>query len=652
MTVATSVAPTGGALARRSRWLRRFAVVLLAAAPGMAGAQGYNPRPQEGAAAAQEANAVQDARPDASPPDAAQLPPTPLTNLPGRQRRSLNGAWQALIDPHADGIGEWKAVWKDRVASGKTEFIEYGFDDADTLQVPGDFNTQRPELLYLEGSVWYRKAFEYDAEAARRAGRRLFVHFGGANYRTDVFLDGQRVGSHEGGFTPFAFELTDLVKQGGNRLLVHVNNERRKDGIPGQGYDWFNYGGLTRDVDLVETPATYIHDYFIQLAPDSLRRVHGWVKLAGSEPAQPVRVRIPELDVDVRAQADASGLSRIAFEAALEPWSPANPKLYRVQVTSPQETLEEDIGFRSIAVRGDEILLNGEPLFLRGVALHEEIDSRRAHSPEDARRLLQHVRDLGANFARLTHYPYNEHVVRLADRLGVLLWQELPVYQHIDFAAPGMQGKLARMLAEMVGRDRNRAAVAFWGISNETYPGAERDAALSALAQRARALDATRPVAAALFPPGIDERHRVTVGDPLVAAVDVVGVNEYFGWYVPWPVEPERVTWEPLGKPLIVSEFGAEARFGNHGAFDVASAWNEEFQAEFYRKQLRMLERIPFLRGTAPWVLMDFRSPVRMHPFQAGYNRKGLLSERGERKLAWSVIRDYYIRDDHREVEP
>ena len=630
--------------------LQKFAAALLCCMPLLANAQGYNPRPQDRATTATPTERAADAT------------STPLTNIPARKRRSLNGPWQALIDPYADGIGQWKAVWKDRTASGKTQFIEYGFDDANTLQVPGDFNSQRPELMYLEGSVWYRKTLDYDIEDARRDGRRVFVHFGGANYHTDVFLNGEKLGSHDGGFTPFQFELTDRLKQGANRLLVHVNNERRKDGIPAQGYDWFNYGGLTRDVDLVETPATYIHDYFIQLAPAGAhlgatgisgktrprpdaplqQRVEGWVKLAGSAPQQEVRVRIPELDVDVRAQADADGLARIAFEAPFALWSPAQPKLYGVQVSTADETLEEDIGFRNIAVRGDEILLNGEPVFLRGVNVHEEIDGRRAHSPDDARRLLQHARDLGANFVRLAHYPHNEHLVRLADRMGLLLWQEIPVYQGIDFADPAMRAKLDAMLGEMIARDRNRAAVALWGIANETSPGAERNAALSASAQRARELDPTRLVTAAFYGPGIDDQHRVTVSDPLVAALDVVGINEYFGWYVPWPVEPEAVTWTPFGKPLVVSEFGAEARHGNRGADDVASEWNEEFQREFYRKQLRMLDKIPFLRGTAPWVLMDFRSPVRMHPFQAGYNRKGLLSERGERKLAWGVIRDFY----------
>ena len=612
--------------------LRRLAVALLACsplacAPLLANAQGYTPRPQE---------RVSDAP---VPTPIAEPASTPLTNLPGRQRRSLNGKWQALVDGYADGIGDWKAVWKDRTATGKTQFFEYGFDDSVTLEVPGDFNTQRPELTWLEGSVWYRKAFQY--AAADSDGRRLFVHFGAANYRTDVFLNGEKLGSHEGGFTPFQFELTGRLKAGENRLLVHVNNERRKDGVPAQGFDWFNYGGLTRDVDLVETPATYIQDYSLQLAPDSLRRVDGWVQLAGTAPRQPVRVRIPELGVDVRAQAGADGRAPLRFEAPFALWSPAKPKLYRVEISTPQESMQEDIGFRNIAVRGDALLLNGEPLFLRGVNFHEEIDGRRAHSEADAQRMLEQAKQLGANFVRLAHYPHSEHLVRLADRMGLLLWQEIPVYQGIDFAAAGMQDKLEAMLAEMIGRDRNRAAVIVWGIANETSPGPARNAALSTLAQQARRLDPTRLVSAAFYGPGFNS-GTLTVADPLVASLDVVGINEYFGWYTPWPVEPEQAVWKPFGKPLLITEFGAEARYGHHGAADVASAWNEEFQAEFYRKQLRMLARIPFLRGTAPWVMMDFRSPVRMHPFQSGYNRKGLLSERGERKLAWQVIHDYY----------
>lgn len=609
----------------------------LACAPALALANAQDPA--MGAKGARAANSAA----------VADAVPTAMTNLPGRQRRSLDGAWQVLVDPYATGIGDWKAVWKDRVATGKDDFFEYSFDDGEMLGVPGDWNTQRPQLMWLEGSVWYRKAFDFDLAAAKREGKRTFVHFGGANYHADVFLNGKKLGSHEGGFTPFQFELTDALRQGENRLLVHVNNERRPDGLPAKGFDWFNYGGLTRDVDLVETPGTYIRDYSIQLLPGSQRRVDGWVKLDGEMAArQPVDVRIPELGVAVRAVTDGAGRARVSFESRFALWSPQQPKLYRVQVSTAQDSMEEDIGFRSLAVRGDEILLNGSPVFLRGVNLHEEIDSRRAHSEEDARRLLEHARQLGANFVRLVHYPHNERIVRLADRMGLLLWEEIPVYQGIDFSTPGMQAKLDAALTEMIGRDRNRAAVALWSIANETAPGAQRDTALTVLAKRGRQLDPGRLITAALYGPKFSG-NTLTVNDPLMASLDVVGVNEYFGWYTPWHVAPEQAAWTPLGKPLLISEFGAESRHGHHGPDDVASAWNEEFQAEFYRKQLRMIERIPFVRGVAPWVLMDYRSPARLNRFQGGYNRKGLLSEHGERKLAWQVIRDYYAEIQHRE---
>jgi len=616
------------------RWFA--ALILLACAPAPA-------RAQEHAARAERARGATRAA------VADPVSPT-MTNLPGRQRRSLDGPWQALVDPYASGMSDWKAVWKDRTATGRNDFLEYGFDESETLDVPGDWNTQRPQLMWLEGSVWYRKSFAFDLTAAKRAGKRTFVYFGAANYRADVFLNGKKLGSHEGGFTPFQFELTDLLQQGENRLLVHVNNERRADGLPAKGFDWFNYGGLTRDVDLIETPGTYIRDYFIQLSPGSQQRVDGWVKLDGTVARQPVRVRIAELGIDVRTRTDDEGCARVRFESRFTLWSPPQPKLYRVQISTAQDRVEEDIGFRSLAVRGDEILLNGAPVFLRGVNLHEEIQSRRAYSEEDAKRLLEFAEQLGANFVRLVHYPHNEHLVRLADRMGLLLWEESPVYQGVDFSAGGMQAKLDAALTEMIGRDRNRAAVALWSIANETTPGAQRDAALAALAKRGRQMDPSRLIAAALYGPTFSG-NTLTVNDPLMASLDVVGVNEYFGWYTPWPVAPEQVVWTPLGKPLLISEFGAESRYGRHGADDVASAWDEEFQAEFYRKQLRMIDRIPFVRGVAPWVLMDYRSPARLNPLQGGYNRKGLLSEHGERKLAWQVINDYYDEIKHRKNE-
>lgn len=567
--------------------------------------------------------------------------PTPIANLAARATRSLDGTWQAMVDAYGAGMGDWKAAWRDRTPERPDEFLEYGFDDSVTLQVPGDFNTQHPQLHWLEGSVWYRKRFDFDVERLRREQRRVFVHFGAANYRADVFLNGEPVGSHEGGFTPFHFELTDKLRQGGNRLLVHVDNRRRRDGVPAMGFDWFNYGGLTRSVHLVELPARHVRDYHLQLAPGDRQQVRGWVQVAPAQAGVAVRVELPQIGMAVDARTDNDGRAAIAFRAPLDLWSPQRPMLYRVRVSAAGDVVEDEIGFRSIAVQGERILLNGEPVYLRGVNLHEEIDGRRATSEDDYRRLLQQVRALGANFVRTGHYPFGEAFARLADRMGILLWSEIPVYQGIDFDDPATQATMRRMLAEMIGRDRNRAAVVMWGIANETAPGPARDATLTALATQAREEDPTRLVAAAFYGPGF-HGARLEMHDPLFPALDVIGANIYYGWYTPWAVEPEQVEWVPPGKPLLISEFGAEARHGHRGDTGRASDWNEEYQAAFYRKQFRMIRRLGFVQGTLPWVLADFRSPVRMHPYQAGYNRKGLLSDDGERKLAWDVVADFY----------
>lgn len=567
--------------------------------------------------------------------------PTPIANIAGRRTIPLDGTWQAMVDAYGSGIGEWKAAWRDRTPERPDEFYEYGFDDAFTLQVPGDFNAQHAELHWLEGSVWYRKRFDFDVERLRRQGRRLFVHFGAANYRADVFLNGEPVGSHEGGFTPFQFELTDKLKQGENRLLVHVDNRRRRDAVPSLGFDWFNYGGLTRSVHLVELPTRHVRDYQLQLRPNDPQQVSGWVQIAPAQAGLPVQVELPELGLSVAARTDADGRAAIVFRAPLELWSPERPKLYRVRISGGDDAVEDDIGFRSIAVQGERILLNGEPIYLRGINLHEEIDGRRAASADDYRRLLEQVQALGANFARTGHYPFGEEFMRLADRMGVLLWTEIPVYQGIDFDDAGAQDRMRRMLAEMIGRDRNRAAVVMWGIANETGSGPARDAVLTALAAQARAQDPTRLIAAAFYGPGF-HGARLEMHDSLFAALDVIGANIYYGWYTPWAVEPEQVEWVPPGKPLLISEFGAEARYGHRGAGERASDWDEAYQAGFYRKQFRMIRRLPFVQGVLPWLLADFRSPVRMHPYQGGYNRKGLLSEHGERKLAWDVVADFY----------
>jgi beta-glucuronidase len=341
---------------------------------------------------------------------------------------------------------------------------------------------------------------------------------------------------------------------------------------------------------------------------------------------------------------DENGQASFRFQARIEPWSPEHPKLYEVAITTETDSVREAIGFRAIETRGGEILLNGEPIFLRGVSIHEEAPFRtgRAFSPEEARTLLGWVKELGGNFARLAHYPHNEHMAREADRMGILLWSEVPVYWTILWDHPPTFENARRQIEENIARDKNRASIILWSVANETPVSEARTSFLVRLIERVRELDPTRLVTAALERRYLEDGVTQMIDDPLGAHLDVVGCNEYVGWYDGLPEKCARVSWKTIyDKPLVMSELGGGALAGLHG--DALTRWSEEYQESLYEHQVAMLERIPFLRGVSPWILMDFRSPRRPLPvIQDYWNRKGLVSERGVKKKAFHVLRRYY----------
>jgi beta-glucuronidase len=570
---------------------------------------------------------------------AAITPSNLITNIPARSTTSLNGAWHVIVDPFENGRERFS---RDAKPKDKSDLVEYSFDLSPVLNVPGDWNTQREALMFYEGPVWYRREFSYH----KREGTRVFVYFGAANYRTAVYLNGEKLGEHEGGFTPFNFEVTSSVREGGNFLIVEVNNTRRLDGVPGMRFDWWSYGGITRDVMLVEVPAVFIQDYSLQKERGSQSEISGWVQLSGSRSSREITLEIPEAGIHKTFSADGTGRATFMFRAKLELWSPEDPKLYDVVLKSGDDTVHDQIGFRTIEVQGAKILLNGKPIFLRGISMHEEAPFRdgRAFSVEDAQTLLGWVKELGCNFVRFAHYPHNENEIRLADRMGLLVWSEIPVYWDIDWSNPVTLANAQTQLRDMIARDHNRAAVVLWSLSNETPVKAERLTFLKQLAQDARELDSTRLITSALNHTdntGADER---TLSDPLGEVLDVLGLNEYLGWYGGRPEDADKLQWKlTWNKPLIVSEFGGGAPYGRHG--DADERWTEEYQENLYQHQLGMMERMPNLAGMSPWVLMDFRSPLRMLPgVQDYHNRKGLISNRGQRKLAFYTLQKFYAK--------
>jgi beta-glucuronidase len=390
-------------------------------------------------------------------------------------------------------------------------------------------------------------------------------------------------------------------------------------------------------------PKTFVDDFDVHLRPGSRDALEGYVHVEDAPEGTPVSIRVPEASLSATAKTDADGRASFRIPVNnLTLWSPETPKLYKVAIETGSDRLTDDIGFRDIRVSGTEILLNGKPVFLRGANAHAEAPYRtgRVDSDKDVDAIFGFLKDLNANFVRLCHYPHDERMERKADREGIMVWSEIPIWQHISYDKPSVYAKADEMLQEMIRRDRDKASVILWSVANETPDNATRTAFLTNLVAEAHKLDSTRPVTAALLQPQSPGDTKILT-DPFAQALDVVGVNNYVGWYTYTPPQADNIKFELPQKPIIASEFGAEAKAGNHGPKD--QRWTEEFQLDFYRHNFVMLSHIPQIRGFAPWVLMDFRSPTRNIPLlQDGYNRKGLISEDGKKKEAFTFIQKIY----------
>jgi beta-glucuronidase len=579
---------------------------------------------------------------------------TLLVGVDHRSTVSLNGDWHYLVDqPPARALYTPDGKVRDNgyglnthpnINSGPHN-EEYDFATAPTLKVPGDWNTQDPTLFRFEGVVWYQRDFDFQPTP----NTRTFLHIGAANYKSFVWVNQKRICDHEGGFTPFDCEVTAALKAGSNFVVIAVDSTRQVDGIPSVGIDWFNYGGLTRDVSLVTLPTQFIDDYDVHLKRESTfsaadaNTLTGYVHVEGAPAGTAVTLRIPEAGVDTTLKTDADGRAPFEVKASkLELWSPETPRLYKVNLASGQDSLTDDIGFRDIRVDGTRILLNGKAIFLQGANMHAEAPYRtgRVCTDEDVKNIFGFLKDLNANFVRLAHYPHDERMERAGDRQGIMIWSEIPLWQHISFDKPEVYAKATYMLNEMIRRDRNKASVILWSVSNETPNNPTRTQFLTNLANEARKLDPTRPITSAILGPHV-KGTEVVEDDPFTNALDVVGQNEYIGWYEGRPEDADNIKWTLPQKPILISEFGAEAKQGVHGGKD--QRWAEEQQVNVYEHQFIMINKIPQVRGLVPWVLMDFRSPTRNIPkLQDGFNRKGLYSEDGKKKLAFYLFQKTY----------
>ena len=554
----------------------------------------------------------------------------------------LNGKWNYIIDQQEIGYyNTFNEIRKDTFFSNRNNSIEYNFNHAPEIDIPSDWNTKIPGLLFYEGTVWFKKSFDYKI----KPDRKVFIFFEAINYEAIVYLNGEFVGSHEGGFTRFKFDITRYLKEKDNYLIVKVDNKRKYQNVPSNHFDWWNYGGITRDVYMVETDKIYIKEYSFELDKDNNNTINLYIELNEKTKGKTVEIKISELGINKMYRTNKNGkIFGKIITNKISYWSPESPKLYDIELKIGKDTIKDKIGFRTIQTSNKEILLNGKPIFLRGVCIHEEKleGEGRANSIEDAKKILKIVKELGCNYMRLAHYPHNENMIKEAEKMGIMVWSEIPVYWKLDFENKSTLENAKNQLQEMIKRDINRANVIIWSIGNENPIIEGRNEFLIELATLAKTLDKSRLISMAMQVKRVDKYKKV-LEDKLAHYVDVISINQYVEWYIDFGLSDKMEFSIPFNKPIIASEFGGGAKYGLHG--DKTERWTEEFQENVYIKNLKMLDKIDGLAGASAWLLKDFRSPIRvLSGIQDFYNRKGIVSEIGEKKKAFYILQNWYAK--------
>ncbi len=568
---------------------------------------------------------------------------------------NLSGLWRFALDP--DDRGE-SAGWPEGL-----------LPEARWIAVPGSWNEQFQDTRDFLGPAWYETSFVLPQSWGWAPDDwPIFLRFGSAQYRARVWLNGTFLGEHEGGHLPFDLDCRQTARpEEANRLVVRVDGRLGPNTVPpgalgatpgitfGQevypdvNFDFYPYAGLHRPV-WVYTRCRYgMADLWVT------------TELAGDAGRVLVRIAVPQGEGAVaigrllgqgharQSEATVSG-GEARFEIALprvRPWSPADPYLYDLDLEIQVRNKCIDryllpVGVRTIQVEGDRLLLNGQPLFLRGCARHEDfpVSGRGLFLPLVVKD-YDLLRWLGANSFRTSHYPYADELMDLADRLGFLVVDETPaVGLYFGDKGEGARLQLCRQqLGELIARDKNHPSVIMWSVANEphtTYP--EAGPFLSALYEEARRLDPTRPVTFASSgpPSGLEEAFR--------QAFDVVCINRYYGWYtLPGRLDAAcRALAEELdrvhaafGKPVILSEFGADSVAGLHA--DPPEMFSEEYQAALIEGYLGVCAERPWVVGAHVWNFADFKTAQAVH--RVVLNRKGVFTRERQPKMAAHVLR-------------
>lgn len=579
---------------------------------------------------------------------------------------NISGIWNFLADPQAVGISE---KWYEQLPDGSP------------IAVPGSWNDQKEGLHHYLGHVWYeRETFV----PATWKSERVFLRVGSANYLAKVWVNGQEVGVHEGGHLPFAFDISSYVRFGQqNRITIEVENELRADRVPlgnvrasmrnypATNYDFFPFGGLHRDVILYTVPRkSSLSDVTITTQLDGTITLK--VEKTGTAKGGCVSLRGHDGKTASRSFSFSGNTATVKVQIPdVQLWSPEHPYLYEttVELKDGGKTVDAyrcQTGVRTIAVEGSRLLLNGKPIHLRGFGKHEGFPIfGRAFAQPVAVKDFELMRWTGANSFRTSHYPYDESVYDMADRLGFLIIDEMPsvglyFYDEQD-NIDRRRAVCDQYLEEMIRRDKNHPSVIIWSVANEpsykgmggaNYDGKEQKGDdrenqqaiqfLGGLVKQAKEMDPTR----------LSTFVGVSGGPASWLSVcDIVCINRYYGWYTNagdmegaikiLDGELERI-WGLYHKPIIMTEFGADAIAGEHSEYAVM--FSEEFQCNFITDYLNLANTKDYVAGMHIWNFADFTTGQAMFRV-AAKNFKGVFTQDRKPKMAAHMLHERWNKD-------
>ena len=633
------------------------------------------------------------------PPEYAK-PSNLIGWIDNREYLSLNGQWKYIVDPMNNGLPEtsfFGGFPENKTQKDGYELIEYNFDQADVINVPGAWNEQKDELFFYQGSIWLFKKFNFNIDP----NKLNHLYIGASNFSTKIFLNGERVGQFNSGYTAFNFDISDYLIDGENVLLVQINANLSENSVPTKKTDWWPYGGLVGDVLIVNTPKIFIENAYVQISDLQKKQLNFRAKLNLNKNMN-IKLIIDELNLQRSFTTNKNGeIDEFIKFKNIDLWSPDNPKLYNITVKIEGDEIVDQIGFREIKTKGKQIFLNGTPIKFKGISMHAEPIGEKgvAFSRAHFESLVTTSKELNINFIRAAHYPYTRHMAKVCDELGIMLWEEIPVYWNINWTNKQTKEDALNMLSNLVTRDWNRASVVVWSLGNETPFSKDRMTFMNDLKDRLGELDVSRLKSAAILSGdaqtfsklisiiakvGLEKKDltakeryifeeiiknvpvpvekllpfEININDPLANELDLIAYNEYFGWYytsffsaqigiresllreIMFELMPSFIIRSEFNKPIHISEFGAGAK---HSFKKTNQVWSEEYQAKVYLKQLEMLKSNPQVQGISPWILKDFRSMMRpLNNVQDFYNRKGLIDENGNKKQAFSVLSNFY----------